>query len=113
MILASKLCGSLVIPQVSFPGRQSSLATPPLSASCVQLAPAMGKSYLAPRAMTLSEIEELIERFAWAAEVLWKAGADGCQIHASHGYIFTQFLAPRTNVREDQVRLSFKFGLLI
>lgn len=112
MILAAKSSGALCIPQISFPGRQAGLeqTSLPLSASDVQLAPSMGKSYGVPRAMTLAEIEDLIERFAWAAEVLWKAGADGCQVHASHGYSFSQFMAPRTNKRTDQVSSCRRTG---
>ncbi|KAM0750189.1 FMN-linked oxidoreductase [Meredithblackwellia eburnea MCA 4105] len=109
-ILAAKSHGSLVIPQLSFPGRQAGLEqTPsPLSSSDIQLQPSMGKEYGTPRAMTLDEIEDLKERFVFAAVVLWKAGADGCQIHASHGYIFTQFMAPRTNRRTDKYGGSYE-----
>lgn len=83
MIRAAKAYGSLSIPQLSFPGRQAgedSCLVQPLSASEVQLEPAMGKTYAKPRPMTKKEIDDLIERFKYGAEVLYKAGADGCQV---------------------------------
>lgn len=36
-----------------------------------------------PRPMTLDEIADLIDRFAYAAKVLYDAGADGIQLHAA------------------------------
>ncbi|KAL8277387.1 hypothetical protein RQP46_010227 [Phenoliferia psychrophenolica] len=110
MIYSTKSHGSLSIPQLNFPGRQASLSQTlhPLSSSSVPLAPAMGKSYGVPRAMSLSEITDLVDRFVFASDVLWKAGSDGVQIHASHGYIFSQFLAPRTNLRGDQYGGSYE-----
>jgi 2,4-dienoyl-CoA reductase-like NADH-dependent reductase (Old Yellow Enzyme family) len=51
--------------------------------------------------MTAADIEELISRFADAAGRAKRAGFDGVELHAGHGYILSAFLSPATNRRED------------
>lgn len=53
------------------------------------------------RAMTADDIAALAEYFAQAAFRCKEAGADGVQIHAAHGFLLTQFLAPYFNKRQD------------
>jgi 2,4-dienoyl-CoA reductase-like NADH-dependent reductase (Old Yellow Enzyme family) len=52
--------------------------------------------------MTIHEIEDLVKRSAYAAKVLYDAGADGVQYHAAHGYLLSQFLSPNVNLRTDK-----------
>ncbi len=47
------------------------------------------------------DIAWLIERFADAAERAQRAGFDGVELHAGHGYILAEFLSPYTNQRDD------------
>ena len=54
------------------------------------------------RALRKSEIKGLIKDFIAAAERVKKAGCDGVQLHASHGYLLQQFLSPNTNHRTDE-----------
>ena len=54
------------------------------------------------RALTLDELEQLREDFIDAALRAKKAGFDGVEIHAAHGYIISQFLSPTINQRTDQ-----------
>ncbi|PWN51352.1 FMN-linked oxidoreductase [Violaceomyces palustris] len=100
---ASKANGSIVIAQVTHAGRQTSeeIVDVPVSASDVQCAPAMGMKFGKPRPLTVEEIKDIVKRFAFAAEVLYEAGADGIQLHAAHGYLLSQFLSPRINKRTD------------
>ncbi|KAI1872169.1 uncharacterized protein JN550_003888 [Neoarthrinium moseri] len=97
--------GSLVIAQVSHPGRQvaENINTNPISASDVQLeGNVMGMTFAKPRAMEKRDFDEVIGGFAHAAEFLYKAGYDGVELHGAHGYLLAQFLSPTTNKRTDQ-----------
>lgn len=55
-----------------------------------------------PREITQDEIKQSITGFADSATRAVKAGFDGIQIHAAHGYLINQFLTPHTNRRTDQ-----------
>jgi 2,4-dienoyl-CoA reductase-like NADH-dependent reductase (Old Yellow Enzyme family) len=61
-----------------------------------------------PRALTLAEIERIVQRFADAAARCKQAGFDGVQIHGGHGYLVNQFLTPYTNKRTDDYGGSFE-----
>lgn len=60
------------------------------------------KVFGTPRALTEDEIKKIIDRFIQAAVVAEKAGFDGVEVHAAHGYLLSQFLSPLTNLRKDQ-----------
>lgn len=55
-----------------------------------------------PREFTNKEVYELIQHYVDAAVRCHKAGFDGVEIHASHGYMGGQFLSPRSNKRVDE-----------
>ncbi|TVY70063.1 NADH-dependent flavin oxidoreductase nadA [Fusarium oxysporum f. sp. cubense] len=61
-----------------------------------------GIKFAKPHAASHSEIKTIIESFAHAAEYLYRAGFDGVQLHAAHGYLLSQFLSGRTNHRTDE-----------
>ena len=54
------------------------------------------------RAMTESEIWEIIQAFGDAAQRAKEAGFDAVQLHGAHSYLLMQFLSPFTNRRDDQ-----------
>ena len=57
--------------------------------------------HVMPRAMPVPLIREIVDGFGASAARLERAGLDGCEIVASHGYLPSQFLNPRTNLRTD------------
>jgi 2,4-dienoyl-CoA reductase (NADPH2) len=54
-----------------------------------------------PRALTDEEIYKQIEDFVFTSVQAQKAGYDGVEIMGSEGYFLNQFIAARTNQRED------------
>ncbi|MEW5736785.1 MAG: NADH:flavin oxidoreductase [Thermodesulfobacteriota bacterium] len=60
-----------------------------------------------PRPLGRDEIKRVVAEYAKSAEVCEKAGFDGVQIHAGHGYLISQFLTPYTNRRTDEYGGSF------
>ncbi|MEW9799108.1 FAD-dependent oxidoreductase [Alteromonas sp. CYL-A6] len=55
-----------------------------------------------PRELTPDEIEKQIEDFVFTATQAQKAGYDGVEIMGSEGYFLNQFIARRTNHRDDE-----------
>ncbi|HUN69465.1 MAG TPA: NADPH-dependent 2,4-dienoyl-CoA reductase [Burkholderiales bacterium] len=54
-----------------------------------------------PRALSAPEVEQTIGDFVRAAVLAQTAGYDGVEVMGSEGYLITQFLALRTNQRDD------------
>jgi 2,4-dienoyl-CoA reductase-like NADH-dependent reductase (Old Yellow Enzyme family) len=55
-----------------------------------------------PRALTIAEIDELVEGFAVSAARARDGGLDGVEISMAHGYLFAQFFNPLLNRRDDR-----------
>ncbi|EHG7583081.1 MULTISPECIES: oxidoreductase [Citrobacter] len=55
-----------------------------------------------PHALSHDEILQLIEDFAHCAQLAREAGYDGVEVMGSEGYLINEFLALRTNQRDDQ-----------
>ena len=75
----------------AFTGRQN------LSPSGIPMAPG-GE---VPREMTLEDIKRVQDKFVAAAVRCKKAGYDGVELHAAHGYLMTQFISKYYNRRTD------------
>ncbi|KAG0199629.1 hypothetical protein BGX31_004245, partial [Mortierella sp. GBA43] len=97
--------GAAIYAQISHPGRQchGHLTKEPVAPSAIPISnfhPLM--TFYPPRALTIKEIKDLVQSFVTTSVVLHKAGFDGVQLHAAHGYLISQFLNPRTNERTDE-----------
>src|SRR5205807_1940455 len=88
--------------QINHAGRQSPrrLTKQPVAPSSVAMKGFFGM-FATPRALTESEIEAIIARFATTSAVARAAGFAGVEIHGAHGYLVSQFLSPLTNLRDD------------
>ncbi len=60
-----------------------------------------------PRELTIAEIEQIVEDFGDTALRAKKAGFDGVEVHAAHGYLIAQFLSPYVNKRTDKYGGNF------
>jgi len=91
--------------QISHPGRQVRAEMPGVvwgpSAVAVELGK-HSKRFGHPVAMTGEQIRVTVERFATTARLAERAGFDGVEVHAAHGYLLSQFLSPLVNQRSDE-----------
>ncbi|CRG84201.1 SH3 domain-containing protein PJ696,02 [Talaromyces islandicus] len=108
--------GTPTVMQINHPGRQSplgagsrSIFSKTIAPSCVSMN--LGNGLIAraasaivfgcPREMTQTDIDNVIQQFAHTSRLAAKAGFQGVEIHAAHGYLLAQFLSAHTNRRTD------------
>src|SRR6202163_4759872 len=102
---AGKAGGGAVWMQISHPGRQVQARMPGVVWGPTAIAVELGrhsKRFGQPVAITKKQIEETTERFATTAGLAERAGFDGVEVHAAHGYLLSQFLSPLVNERKDE-----------
>lgn len=101
---AGKINGAQTWVQLNHPGRQSPkhVSAQPVGPSAVPLEGPNSFAFNKPRALTVFEIQEIVQRFATSAAIVKKAGFGGVEIHAAHGYLLSQFLSLISNIRTDQ-----------
>ncbi len=93
----AKICG-----QLFHPGRE--IMETEDGTSAVAYAPSAvpnSRFHVMPVPLSLRMLQEIVAGYGDAAARLMKAGFDGCEIVASHGYLPAQFLNPNVNRRED------------
>jgi len=98
-----------VFAQLSHPGREMPMAADGTHA--VAVAPSAipnERFHVFAQEMSRSLIAEIIDGFETAAGRIRKAGLDGIEVVASHGYLIAQFFNPRVNVRTDAYGGSFE-----
>ncbi|HUJ34161.1 MAG TPA: FAD-dependent oxidoreductase [Solirubrobacteraceae bacterium] len=93
--------GGLVLLQLFHAGRyayEASFGLTPVAPSAVY----SRYSRCEPRELSGDEVLETIDDFARGARRARELGFDGVEIMGSEGYLIDQFLAPATNLRDDQ-----------
>lgn len=100
--------GTKIFIQLHHPGRETVSAL--MGGQPVAAPSAIPCKYLQQetRALTTEEIKQLVQQFISGAVRVQKAGCDGVELHAAHGYLLQQFLSPYTNKREDEYGGSFE-----
>lgn len=94
--------GAKVFAQLYHAGRQATAAanggmTP---VSCSPIPDPWNNSEI--HELTVDEIHRLVADFAHAAANAKRAGFDGVEIHAAHGYLIHEFTSPNCNKRTDE-----------
>ena len=91
--------GGLISIQLIHKGRLAKSGTTNMRTVSASNEPDMGET---PRALTIPEIHDLVEKFGQAARRAKEAGFDAVELHMAHGYIMNQFLSPYSNKRTDE-----------
>jgi 2,4-dienoyl-CoA reductase-like NADH-dependent reductase (Old Yellow Enzyme family)/thioredoxin reductase len=100
---AVKPHGTVLFGQLFHPGREvMDLADGTLTVAVAPSAVPTERFRVMPRPLRLAEIGEIIDGYGQAAARLQRAGLDGVEVVASHGYLPSQFLNPGTNLRTDE-----------
>jgi 2,4-dienoyl-CoA reductase-like NADH-dependent reductase (Old Yellow Enzyme family) len=61
-----------------------------------------------PREITIEEIQMHVQDHGNGAKLAKRAGFDGVEIHAPHGYLLHSFISPRSNKRTDEYGGTFE-----
>jgi 2,4-dienoyl-CoA reductase-like NADH-dependent reductase (Old Yellow Enzyme family) len=99
--------------QLAHAGRKASTAAPwdarislrPEEGGWQPVAPSaipMGEGELVPRALTRTEIQLLVAKFADSTRRAERIGFDAIELHSAHGYLMHEFLSPLSNRRNDE-----------
>lgn len=100
--------GAKVGIQIAHAGRKAEHIDVPVSASAVPYS----SKFPTPRALSVSEIQEMVQKFREGARRAVEAGVDTIELHGAHGYLIHQFHSPLINRREDEYGQDFaKFGV--
>jgi 2,4-dienoyl-CoA reductase-like NADH-dependent reductase (Old Yellow Enzyme family) len=102
---AGKADGAAMWMQINHPGRQVRAQMPGVVWAPSPVALRLGKHskrFGQPVAMTNEQIATTVQRFARTAGLAERAGFDGVEVHAAHGYLLSQFLSPLVNERSDE-----------
>ncbi|MFM9278434.1 NADH:flavin oxidoreductase/NADH oxidase [Paenibacillus jiagnxiensis] len=90
--------GAKVGIQIAHAGRKAEDAEVPVAPSAIPF----DENSKMPRALSTSEVKEMVEKFRNAVRRAIKAGFDTIEIHGAHGYLIHQFHSPLTNKRDDE-----------
>ncbi|WP_150274023.1 NADH:flavin oxidoreductase/NADH oxidase [Paenibacillus tepidiphilus] len=92
--------GSKIGIQIAHAGRKAEDAVHPVGASDFTASADEGLNK--PRALTTSEVQEMVVKFREAVRRAVAAGVDVIELHGAHGYLIHQFHSPAINNRSDE-----------
>jgi 2,4-dienoyl-CoA reductase (NADPH2) len=98
----ARLVGQLVHLGREFIGGESD--QPPMAPSAIKTP----RDAYPPHELTVADIDAIVDGWRVSTDNLVKAGLDGVEIHAAHGYLPAQFMSPLTNRRTDGFGGSFE-----
>ncbi|RCV25470.1 hypothetical protein SETIT_5G169500v2 [Setaria italica] len=93
--------GAVFFAQIWHAGRASLLEWQPNGQAPISSTDKSADIYPVPRRLETGEIPDIVNDFRIAARNAIKAGFDGVEIHAAHGYLFDQFMKDSVNDRDD------------
>ena len=109
--------GSRLLVQLFHGGREQISSAPRAPAVAPSAVPSL-RFKSEPRALTIREIQALIDGYGTAARYAAEGAVDGVEVSISHGYLPAQFLSALSNRRRDgydgslQARLRFSLEVL-
>jgi 2,4-dienoyl-CoA reductase-like NADH-dependent reductase (Old Yellow Enzyme family) len=106
--------GARLLVQLFHGGREQISSAPRQPALAPSAIPSL-RFKTEPRALSVSEIRDLIDGYSRAAAYAAQGGVDGVEISMSHGYLPAQFLSGLSNHRDDAYgaqRLRFALEVL-
>ncbi|MGA9856369.1 MAG: FAD-dependent oxidoreductase, partial [Solirubrobacteraceae bacterium] len=109
--------GARLFVQLFHGGREQISSSPKAPAVAPSAVPSL-RFKSEPRALTVTEIRELIDGYGAAAANAAAGGIDGVEVSVAHGYLPAQFLSSASNHRSDdyggsaQARLKFVVEVL-
>ena len=90
-----------IVPSVPLPADENDISAISMD-ELMKMAGLTGGKRAKQRAATAEDLAWVVDQFADAAERVQKAGLDGVEIHAAHGYLISTFLSPHYNLRDDE-----------
>jgi 2,4-dienoyl-CoA reductase-like NADH-dependent reductase (Old Yellow Enzyme family) len=93
--------GTRLLVQFNHGGREQISSSPRAPTAAPSAVPSL-RFKTEPRALTVTEIEALIEGYALSTHHAAEGGLDGVELSISHGYLPAQFLSRQSNRRGDE-----------
>uniref|UniRef100_A0AC35TJR9 Oxidored_FMN domain-containing protein n=1 Tax=Rhabditophanes sp. KR3021 TaxID=114890 RepID=A0AC35TJR9_9BILA len=112
LAIAAKSDGALLIGQLNHCGKKTTFQynEAPKSSSSKQhldLYDTTSK-FGQPVPLEINEIKEVINKYAYAANFLYKCGYDGVEIHSTFEFLLASFISPNINDRNDEYGGTFE-----
>lgn len=96
--------GSKIAIQIAHAGRKAQNCDDVVAPSAIHYGKLdfEGQNLKTPRALSISDIDDIIAGFVSAVKRAIDAGFDAIELHGAHGYLIHQFHSPKSNVRDDE-----------